>query len=453
VIRTVGNDLILTGGRPRGTLFAVYEFPENQLGCHWLDSKTTVTPSRPTLTIESLNVRAQPWLKLRMIGGGGLMSPRNTADPESYYLFAMRNKDLRYTKPEAGFFPVWGAPWGWTPHSFFSYIPGSLFATHPEYFTLDKQGVGKQAQLCMPHQEVRRLMLESLRKTIAKDREKAIQKGWPHPTLYMIGHMANRDCCRCPACAAIAEQEESYSGPLLDFLNALAAAIGPDYPDVRLVTLSYTFSSKAPKTMKARDNVMVIRGNLLGRDMLHPMTETSSAWQGWLDWGRKAGRLMLYDYWWRSCNDYLYWQARGSRPDVVHGGDRRPQTRVEREPDSAGPGLPSVQDRACGCPETDDRLGTRSAEPGWAVGPAGHGRRTGPRRESVGRLHLLESRRVELRPRLLTFCAVIDPVVRGSPPDLGWASIPAVHGVVFAQDCQAPGEGCRPEAERSRPAS
>ena len=42
VIRTVGDDLILTGGRPRGTMYAVYEFLEDYVGCHWLDRKTEV---------------------------------------------------------------------------------------------------------------------------------------------------------------------------------------------------------------------------------------------------------------------------------------------------------------------------------------------------------------------------------------------------------------------------
>ena len=35
VLRTVGNDLILAGGEPRGTLYAVYTFLENVAGCRW----------------------------------------------------------------------------------------------------------------------------------------------------------------------------------------------------------------------------------------------------------------------------------------------------------------------------------------------------------------------------------------------------------------------------------
>ncbi len=35
IIRTIGDDLILAGGRPRGTLYAVYTFLEDRLGCRW----------------------------------------------------------------------------------------------------------------------------------------------------------------------------------------------------------------------------------------------------------------------------------------------------------------------------------------------------------------------------------------------------------------------------------
>ena len=35
IIRTVGNDLLIVGGRPRGTLYGVYEFLEKHVGCRF----------------------------------------------------------------------------------------------------------------------------------------------------------------------------------------------------------------------------------------------------------------------------------------------------------------------------------------------------------------------------------------------------------------------------------
>ena len=48
IIQSVGENLVLDGGWPRGTLYAVYEFLEQQVGCHWLDRNTEVIPSKPT---------------------------------------------------------------------------------------------------------------------------------------------------------------------------------------------------------------------------------------------------------------------------------------------------------------------------------------------------------------------------------------------------------------------
>jgi len=64
-IRTVGSDLILAGGRPRGTLYAVYTFLEDQLDCRWWSSKVSTIPKKPTIVIDRLNIRYVPVLEYR----------------------------------------------------------------------------------------------------------------------------------------------------------------------------------------------------------------------------------------------------------------------------------------------------------------------------------------------------------------------------------------------------
>ena len=93
IIRTVGQDLVLTGGRPRGTMYAVYEFLERQVGCHWLDRETEIVPSRPTLAVDALDVRAKPWFWIRHVS-----SP--TGSPADHWLFLVRNKNCRYDQPD-----------------------------------------------------------------------------------------------------------------------------------------------------------------------------------------------------------------------------------------------------------------------------------------------------------------------------------------------------------------
>ena len=56
VIKTVGADLVLAGGRPRGTLYAVYSFLEDVVGCRWWTPAANYTPSRRTLKVGKLDV-------------------------------------------------------------------------------------------------------------------------------------------------------------------------------------------------------------------------------------------------------------------------------------------------------------------------------------------------------------------------------------------------------------
>ena len=80
---------MLAGGRPRGTLYAVYEFLERPIGCHWLDRETEIVPSRPTLAVDALDVRAKPWFWIRHVS-----SP--TGSPKDHWLFLVRNRNYRY---------------------------------------------------------------------------------------------------------------------------------------------------------------------------------------------------------------------------------------------------------------------------------------------------------------------------------------------------------------------
>ena len=124
VIRTIDDDLVLTGGRPRGTMYAVYEFLEDHVGCHWLDRETEVIPSKPTLEVGSLDIRAKPHFWQRQ-----LHSP--TGSPDNHWLFLIRNKNFRYHmkgRTEGMFFPKGAFSRTASPrtsiHSFSTFVSG-----------------------------------------------------------------------------------------------------------------------------------------------------------------------------------------------------------------------------------------------------------------------------------------------------------------------------------------
>ncbi|MFA7158776.1 MAG: DUF4838 domain-containing protein [Kiritimatiellia bacterium] len=311
IIRTVGKNLVLAGGRPRGTMYAVYEFLERQIGCHWLDKDTEVVPSKPALTLAKLDIRGKPWFWRRQCGG-------ELAHQPGIFRFLVRNKTYRDTifnrgpysndVPQGAFYKLDGYPG--CGHSFSYYVNASnWFATHPEYFALDASGKRLPAydgagpgQLCLTHPDVRRLTKESLRKFIAKDRDEAAAKGCPPPRVYMIGQNDKYDAhCKCTNCQVIAKREDSESGPLIDFINEIAEDIEKDYPDILIQTYAYNLTQVPPKTIKPRDNVLVGWCDVYTQsEVLRPLSHQCNAkhYNEIKRWGEISAQPAIGDDYW-----------------------------------------------------------------------------------------------------------------------------------------------------------
>ncbi|HOS94871.1 MAG TPA: hypothetical protein PLQ54_16245, partial [Armatimonadota bacterium] len=67
VIRTVGDRLLLFGGRPRGTIYAVNTFLEDVVGCRWWTSAESTIPRKPTLEVAGLHTVYTPKLFSREV--------------------------------------------------------------------------------------------------------------------------------------------------------------------------------------------------------------------------------------------------------------------------------------------------------------------------------------------------------------------------------------------------
>ncbi|MFC1454197.1 DUF4838 domain-containing protein [Verrucomicrobiota bacterium] len=346
IIRSVGNNLILTGGRPRGTLYAVYEFLERQIGCHWLDRKTEVIPVMPTLKLGKLDIRGKPWFWTRAVH-----SPTGT--PEDKWKFMIRNKNYRYDFrgcanmfPRGAFYPLNGSPG--TSHTFSHFVNAKdWFETHPEYFSLDASGKRLPAygaagpgQLCLTHPDVRRLTLEKLREYIAMDRKRAaegyiskyltISNAVPPPRIYTISQNDKYHAhCKCTNCQAIAKREGSESGPLIDFINAIAEDIEKDYPDIFIKTSAYNLTQPPPKTIRPRNNVIIGWCDVYSRcDGLRPLSHpwNKHHYEEIKAWGKIAPRPGIGDDYWATLSYYgefpLPWtMAQCLGPDIRHYAD------------------------------------------------------------------------------------------------------------------------------------
>ncbi len=64
VIRTHGRDVIIAGGRQRGTMYGVTAFLE-RLGCRWFTSDVSHIPKTPTIRLDALDVTEKPAFEYR----------------------------------------------------------------------------------------------------------------------------------------------------------------------------------------------------------------------------------------------------------------------------------------------------------------------------------------------------------------------------------------------------
>ena len=160
VIRTVGDDLILAGGRPRGTLYAVYSFLEDEVGCRWWSSKVSTIPKHPSLQVGPLNVRYVPPLEYResfwFDAFDGDWAVRNKCNGHSERLDAARGGKHTYE----GFV-----------HTFYPLIPpAKYFKDHPEWFSkINGQRTAENAQLCLTNEEMRAELVNNLKARLRAD--------------------------------------------------------------------------------------------------------------------------------------------------------------------------------------------------------------------------------------------------------------------------------------------
>jgi hypothetical protein len=279
VVKTKGHDLMFVGGSPRGTLYAVYTFLEDVVGCRWWTSEAQHVPRKRSLAIADLSIRYAPPLEYR--------------EPFWFVAFdpfwAARNKA---NGTRAGGDDIRGGRHVYEGfvHTFYSLIPpAKYFDSHPEWFSeINGKRTFENAQLCLTNEEMRRELVKNLRQQL-RDNPKA-----------SIASVSQNDCynnCTCPRCRAVDEEEESPSGSLLRFVNAVAADIEDEFPHITIDTLAYQYTRKPPRITRPRPNVMV-RLCSIECSFSVPLDDPRN--KAFLDdlegWSEVAERLFIWDY-------------------------------------------------------------------------------------------------------------------------------------------------------------
>jgi len=239
IIRTVGKDLILAGGHPRGTLYAVYTFLEDELGCRWWSSDASTITKRGLLQIDrDVDYRYVPALEYRspywFDAFDGDWAVRNKCNGHAHRLDAKRGGRHIYEGHV---------------HTFYRLIPPEkYFQEHPEWFSeINGKRTHKRAQLCLTNEEMRAELVKNLKERLRNN---------PAATIASVSQNDWRGNCQCRKCAAIEKEEGSPAGLMLRFVNAVAEDIEKEFPNVAISTLAYQYTRKPPKITKPRHNVI-----------------------------------------------------------------------------------------------------------------------------------------------------------------------------------------------------
>ncbi|NMB96997.1 MAG: hypothetical protein GYA02_10370, partial [Clostridiaceae bacterium] len=65
IIKTVDENIVITGAKPRGTIYGVYTFLETYLGCRWFSSKVSKIPQRSKIELPEIDDMQVPAFRYR----------------------------------------------------------------------------------------------------------------------------------------------------------------------------------------------------------------------------------------------------------------------------------------------------------------------------------------------------------------------------------------------------
>ncbi|MBR5424369.1 MAG: DUF4838 domain-containing protein [Clostridia bacterium] len=170
------------------------------------------------------------------------------------------------------------------------------FDAHPEYYALtERSGRREPTQVCLSNPDVLQLTIEGVLNKLNEsyDPEAALN-------IVSVSQLDNFDYCVCENCAALAEQYGGPSGALIWFINQMAEAVEPEYPDAVIDTFAYEYTRHAPKNITVWENVCV-RLCSIECCYAHAIDDPACAvnaefYQDLQDWSAICRRLYVWDY-------------------------------------------------------------------------------------------------------------------------------------------------------------
>lgn len=267
-ILTHNNHLIIAGGIKKGTLYGVYRFLEDYLGCRMYTPEVQFIPSLKEIFIPEIDLVSNPAFDMRT-----LYFPAMHSQKFSDWHGIDSHKDR---------IKLWGS----FVHTFKDLVPaGDYFETNPEYFSEVRGNRIDYGQLCLSNPDVPSLLISGLKPIVKKRRVSEY---------FSVSQNDNYFACQCDACSTLIDKYDSQSGLILEVVNQVADS----FPDKKISTLAYQYSRAAPKGIKPADNVNIMLCTIeCNRSLPISSDPVSESFRDDMDdWRKLTDDILLWDY-------------------------------------------------------------------------------------------------------------------------------------------------------------
>lgn len=249
IIETAENEISIKGNGTRGVIHGVYAFLEKYCGCDWYTSDFYSIPENENLTIPAgEKTEYKPFFEYT---DTDWVSPR---DVEYSLANGLNGSPYRSIPDELGGTVEYISNFCHTLASQFC-SKSTYFETNPEYFALH-DGRRQDEQLCLTNEDVYNLILGEVMALLKEkhDPEKSLQI----ISLTQGDSGDNAKMCQCENCKKIDDENGSYAGTMITFVNRIAREVkAAGYDNVAIDTFAYRYTRKAPLKVVPEDNVIV----------------------------------------------------------------------------------------------------------------------------------------------------------------------------------------------------
>ncbi|MFC1718082.1 DUF4838 domain-containing protein, partial [Candidatus Poribacteria bacterium] len=278
--------LAIAGGKPRGTLYGVYQFMEDGLGVRFLTHDHTHIPDDAA----DAEIPCGEYSYVPPFSFRHSYYKENSERPE--FATKLRGNTITNDERLGGRTPQYRIN-----HSFHRLVPFSKYGEeHPEYYALfegkrDTNTGGAGPQLCVTNPEVVKIAAETVIKGLDE-----------HPELrnVSVSQADTARYCHCDNCEEINQREGTPMGSNLAFVNAVAELVEKKHPNVKIGTLAYWYTRQIPKNIRPRHNIQFQLCSIeccTFHPIDDPDCEKNRAFcKDMEDWGKLSDDIWIWNY-------------------------------------------------------------------------------------------------------------------------------------------------------------